>query len=158
MDFKVKFSDSFMPRCIRCVYVPTCLHTLTSGCLHDPPVKLSSQPLSCIFFHVGFGMFLTFLHPVYLSSLLCVSSSCSDYICVCTLCSWGRCGWWSHAGRWHAPTCSALMPHFTSKWTRRNPPGCVLSVTRRPPMNTSSSMGKSPNPHHPIIRMSCLTC
>lgn len=103
-------------------------------------------------FHVGSAcLWHLCFHIPSISSLLFVTSICPDCTCVHTLCSWGRCGWWSHAGRWHAPTCSALTPHSTSRWTRRSQPGCVLSVTRRPPMNTSSSTGKSPKAPPPII-------
>lgn len=118
-----------------CFYVSShvCM-PFTSSCVHH----LSNCILNPhhVPFPWGFGMFLTFIHPIYPPSLLFVSSSCPHYMCLLKLCSWGRCGWWSHAGRWHAPTCSALTPHSTSRWMRRSPPGCVLSATRRPPMNT----------------------
>lgn len=99
--------------------------------------SLFPGPLSSVLCMRGFACFSS-CNP---SLIPVVSSSCPDILRFFFLfslpCSWGRCDWWSHAGHWHAPTCSALMPHYTSRWTRRNPPGSVLSVTRRPRMNTS---------------------
>lgn len=81
--------------------------------------------------------------------LLCLWHLCVTYtsfvawLRMCSLRSWGRCGWWSRAGRWHVPTCSASTPHFTSRWMRRSPPGCVPSATRRRRTSISSLMGRS---------------
>lgn len=116
---------------------------VTPGCVHYPPVKLSPPPLSCIVF-----MSVWYFNHIYIHTLCYVLTTC-----VYTLRSWGRCGWWSRVGRWHAPTCSALTPHSTSRWMKRSPPGCVLSVTRRLPMSTSSSTGKTP-----IQQVTCVTC
>lgn len=65
-----------------------------------------------------------------------------DSDCANTCDSWGRCDWWFRAERWPAHTCSASTLRCISKWTRKNPPGCVQSVTRRPHMSTSSSTGQ----------------
>lgn len=119
------------PLILLCMWLDMPSH-ITYVCEHEPPVLLSSGPYPVLLY--GFVVFVTFLcHLYFLRGL-------TTYVLTR---SWGRCGWWSRAGRWHVPTCSASTPHFTSKWMRRSPPGCVPSATRRRRTSISSLMGRS---------------
>ena len=90
------------------------------------------------------------LHLAILPSVCpCSCMSLSPHVHARHRRSWARCVWPSRAERSPAPTCSASTPHCTCRWTRRSPPGYVRSATRRRPMSTSSSTGRTHTRHPP---------